>query len=50
MTAIEARGQRAAFHELRVAAVEHLTDDSAAITFDVPDDLRRRSTSRPGSR
>jgi ring-1,2-phenylacetyl-CoA epoxidase subunit PaaE len=28
------------FHELRVADVEHLTDDSAAITFEVPDDLR----------
>lgn len=28
------------FHPLTVAAVEHLTDDSAAITFDVPDDLR----------
>lgn len=28
------------FHELTVADVEHLTDDSAAITFAVPDDLR----------
>ena len=28
------------FHELTVADVEHLTDDSAAITFEVPDDLR----------
>lgn len=28
------------FHELRVAAVERLTDDAAAITFEVPDDLR----------
>jgi ring-1,2-phenylacetyl-CoA epoxidase subunit PaaE len=31
---------RSAFHTLTVAAVERLTDDSAAITFDVPDDLR----------
>ncbi|GAB6984107.1 1,2-phenylacetyl-CoA epoxidase subunit PaaE [Nocardioides pyridinolyticus] len=28
------------FHQLTVADVEHLTDDSAAITFEVPDDLR----------
>ena len=28
------------FHELTVADVEHLTDDAAAITFEVPDDLR----------
>ena len=28
------------FHQLTVADVEHLTEDSAAITFDVPDDLR----------
>jgi ring-1,2-phenylacetyl-CoA epoxidase subunit PaaE len=27
------------FHPLRVASVEPLTDDSVAITFDVPDDL-----------
>ena len=31
---------RAAFHPLTVASVERLTDDSAAVTFDVPDDLR----------
>lgn len=30
---------RAAFHPLTVASVEHLTDDSAAITFAVPGDL-----------
>ncbi len=30
---------RAAFHPLTVASVEHLTDDSAAITFDVPPGL-----------
>ena len=32
----------AAFHTLTVAAVERLTDDAAAVTFDVPADLRRR--------
>ena len=31
--------RRPGFHQLTVAAVEPLTDDSAAITFDVPDDL-----------
>lgn len=31
--------RRATFHPLTVTAVESLTDDSAAITFDVPDDL-----------
>ena len=31
---------RAAFHPLTVAAVDRLTDDSAAITFAVPDELR----------
>lgn len=30
----------AVFHPLTVAAIEPLTDDSVAITFDVPDDLR----------
>jgi ring-1,2-phenylacetyl-CoA epoxidase subunit PaaE len=31
---------RGAFHELTVEQVEHLCDDAAAVTFDVPDDLR----------
>ena len=31
---------RAGFHPLTVATVEHLTDDSAAITFEVPEPLR----------
>lgn len=39
MTVVQAP-TRAAFHELTVAAVDRLTDDSAAITFDVADDLR----------
>ena len=30
----------AVFHTLTVASIEPLTDDSVAITFDVPDDLR----------
>jgi ring-1,2-phenylacetyl-CoA epoxidase subunit PaaE len=29
-----------AFHSLAVSAVDRVTDDAAAITFDVPDDLR----------
>lgn len=35
-----ARPGRASFHELRVSAVEHLTDDAVAVTFAVPEDLR----------
>ena len=31
---------RTAFHLLTVAAVEQLTDDAVAVTFDVPDELR----------
>ncbi|MEV7398655.1 1,2-phenylacetyl-CoA epoxidase subunit PaaE [Aeromicrobium sp. NPDC092404] len=31
---------RAAFHLLTVASVQRLTDDSAAVTFEVPEDLR----------
>ena len=34
------RRRRAVFHPLRVAAVDRLTADSVAITFDVPDELR----------
>ncbi|MDQ1627094.1 MAG: ring,2-phenylacetyl-CoA epoxidase subunit PaaE [Actinomycetota bacterium] len=36
-----ARPARATFHELRVASVEQLTDDSVAVAFEVPDELRR---------
>ncbi|TDC69335.1 phenylacetate-CoA oxygenase/reductase subunit PaaK [Actinomadura sp. GC306] len=40
-TAAPARTRPAAgFHTLTVAAVEHLCEDAAAITFDVPADLR----------
>jgi len=42
MTAVSLASTRtpAAFHALTVAAVEPLTEDSAAITFDVPEELR----------
>ena len=36
-TAVRARAD---FHALTVAAVERLTDDSAAVTFEVPEELR----------
>ena len=39
---------RIRFHELAVADVERLTDDSAAVTFDVPDDLREEFDFAPG--
>ena len=32
--------RHAVFHSLRVASVDRLTEDSVAITFDVPDELR----------
>jgi ring-1,2-phenylacetyl-CoA epoxidase subunit PaaE len=37
-----------AFHQLRVLDVESLTDDAAAITFEVPDDLAAEFAFRPG--
>ena len=42
MTAVEEQvaHRRAAFHPLRVAAVDRLTDDAVAVTFDVPPALR----------
>ena len=40
--------RRATFHPLRVAAVEQLTDTSAAITFDVPEDLAGEFAFEPG--
>lgn len=36
------------FHRLTVAAVDRLTDDSAAITFTVPDELAETFAFRPG--
>jgi ring-1,2-phenylacetyl-CoA epoxidase subunit PaaE len=40
MTSTVLPAARATFHTLTVASVERLTDDSAAITFDVPERLR----------
>jgi ring-1,2-phenylacetyl-CoA epoxidase subunit PaaE len=37
-----------AFHALRVADVESLTDDAAAVTFEVPDDLAEAFAFVPG--
>jgi ring-1,2-phenylacetyl-CoA epoxidase subunit PaaE len=39
---------RTDFHELRVRRVDPLTDDAAAITFDVPDELAERFRFEPG--
>lgn len=36
------------FHTLRVAAIESLTDDAVAVTFDVPEDLRDAYRFKPG--
>lgn len=36
------------FHTLTVADIESLTDDSVAVTFDVPEDLRDAYAFRPG--
>ncbi len=38
----------AGFPRLRSRTVDRLTDDAVAVTFAVPDDLRRRSGSAPG--
>ena len=40
--------RRPVFHELRVAAVDRLTDDAVAVTFDVPDELAEDYRFRPG--
>jgi ring-1,2-phenylacetyl-CoA epoxidase subunit PaaE len=39
---------RTHFHTLRVARVDRLCDDAAAVTFDVPADLRETFRFRPG--
>ena len=36
------------FHPLRVAAVDRLTDDAVAVTFEVPDDLHEAYAFAPG--
>lgn len=40
--------RRAQFHELKVVAVDELTDDAVAVTFEVPPDLREEFAFRPG--
>lgn len=40
--------RHATFHALRVAAVERLTEDAVAVTFDVPDHLRDEFRFNPG--
>ena len=38
----------AAFHALRVADVEELTDDAVAVTFEVPESLAPEFAFTPG--
>ena len=40
LTDVATSSARATFHPLVVVSIEQLTDDSAAVTFDVPEDLR----------
>lgn len=40
--------RRPAFHALRVAAVEALCEDAAAISFEIPEDLTEEFAYRPG--
>jgi ring-1,2-phenylacetyl-CoA epoxidase subunit PaaE len=40
--------RRPVFHELRVGAVDRLTDDAVAVTFQVPDELREAFTFQAG--
>lgn len=40
--------RRPAFHALRVAAVESLCEDAAAISFEIPEDLAEEFAYRPG--
>jgi ring-1,2-phenylacetyl-CoA epoxidase subunit PaaE len=40
--------RHAVFHPLRVASVDRLTEDSVAITFDVPEELRDEFRFNPG--
>ncbi|HEV2638905.1 MAG TPA: 1,2-phenylacetyl-CoA epoxidase subunit PaaE [Actinocrinis sp.] len=42
------RRPRPTFHPLRVTAVDHLCEDAAAITFDLPPDLVEQFAFRPG--
>lgn len=47
-TATRPGARHGTFHPLRVAAVERLTDDAVAITFDVPANLRADYAFAPG--
>jgi len=42
------RRRHATFHSLRVAALDRLTDDAVAITFEVPPDLAEEFAFKPG--
>jgi ring-1,2-phenylacetyl-CoA epoxidase subunit PaaE len=42
------RRPRPAFHSLRVASIERLCEDAAAITFDIPEHLADQFAFRPG--
>jgi ring-1,2-phenylacetyl-CoA epoxidase subunit PaaE len=48
MTALAPADEAVGFVRLRVAAVDRLTRDSAAVTFDVPDELAEQFRFRPG--
>ncbi|MGI8572111.1 MAG: 1,2-phenylacetyl-CoA epoxidase subunit PaaE [Solirubrobacteraceae bacterium] len=48
MSAVAQAGTRHSLHTLRVGAVEELTEDSVAITFEVPEALRAAFEFRPG--
>ncbi|MFJ7155420.1 2Fe-2S iron-sulfur cluster-binding protein [Streptomyces sp. NPDC101118] len=43
-----AASRHGAFHPLKVAAVERLTDDSVALTLEVPEELREQYRHAPG--
>lgn len=40
--------RRPAFHPLRIAGLDRLTDDAVVLTFDVPPELREAFTFKPG--
>ncbi|MGY1803701.1 1,2-phenylacetyl-CoA epoxidase subunit PaaE [Blastococcus sp. SYSU D00922] len=48
MTAAPVLTRRRTFHRLTVARVDRLTDDAAAVTFDVPEELAAEFAFRPG--
>ena len=48
MTPIPFARRHAVFHRLRVGAIDRVTEDSVAITFEVPDDLHEEFRFDPG--